>query len=89
MITSGLVITLSADPRLAGAAEHSLRLHPGIVLGQPQHRWLPLVAQTDDVHASRDLHDWLGNLPGVEFVDVVHVSFGDTGDSSSNQEGQT
>jgi hypothetical protein len=28
-----------------------------------------------DVGASRDLHDWLNTVPGVDFVDVVEVNF--------------
>ncbi len=77
MITSGLVITLSADPGEAGAARAQLAARPGLSLGQPNQRWLPVVAEAADPRASRDLHDWLGAVPGVEFVDVVHVEFGE------------
>lgn len=85
MITSGLVLTLSADPVLAGKAQTILRQHNGLTPGQPNQRWLPVVAESPDVAASRDLHDWLNGVPGVEFVDVVHVDFQAAGTDSINE----
>lgn len=76
-MTSGLVLTLNADPAVARQAQALLQSRPELTLGECNQRWLPLVAETPDVPASRDLHDWLNQLPGVEFVDVVHVSFED------------
>jgi hypothetical protein len=78
MITSGLVLTLSADPALARQAQTTLHARPELTLGQANKRWLPLVAETADVGASRDLCDWLSALPGVDFVDVVQVNFEET-----------
>lgn len=75
MITSGLVLTLSSDPALAREAEATLRARPELTLGAVQQRWLPLAAETPDVRSSRDLHDWLSALPGIDFVDVVQVNF--------------
>lgn len=77
MMTSGLVITLSADATLAAGARTAILARPGLTLGKLQDRWLPVVAETADVAASRDLHDWLTDLPGIEFVDVVEVNFDD------------
>jgi hypothetical protein len=77
MITSGLVLTLTANPDLAQQARASLAARRELTLGQAAHRWLPAVAEAEDVPASRDLHDWLQTVPGVEFVDVVHVNFDD------------
>lgn len=82
MITSGLVLTLSSDPVQAGRARAALQARPELTLGQPSQRWLPLVAETADVRAGRELHDWLSGIEGIEFVDVVHVSFEES-DSSS------
>jgi hypothetical protein len=77
MITSGLVLTLNADPNLAGQAQTAVRARPEFTLGAVAQRWLPVVFEVPDVSASRDLHDWLHALPGVEFVDVVQVNFED------------
>lgn len=82
MITSGLVLTLSSDPVQAGRARAALQARSELTLGQPSQRWLPLVAETTDVRAGRDLHEWLSGVPGVEFVDVVHVSFEESDPSS-------
>lgn len=75
MITSGLVLTLNADPNLAGQVQSALQARPEFTLGTVAQRWLPVVCEVPDVSASRDLHDWLHALPGVEFVDVVQVNF--------------
>jgi hypothetical protein len=78
MITSGLVLTLSSDPALAGQARTTLLQRAELTVGQQNLRWLPVVAEAHDVGASRDLHDWLSSLPGIDFVDVVHVDFEET-----------
>ncbi|HWQ93226.1 MAG TPA: hypothetical protein VN673_16245, partial [Clostridia bacterium] len=72
---SGLVLTLSADPALAREAKTLLQRRPELVLGECRERWLPVAAEVADVAAGRDLHDWLSEVPGVEFVDVVQVNF--------------
>lgn len=78
MITSGLVVTLSSDPVIAAQALDALRARPELMLGDLNQRWLPVAAEVSDVGAGRDLHDWLSELPGVDFVDVMHVSFDET-----------
>jgi hypothetical protein len=75
MIISGLLLTLSEDVRLAESAEATLRARPEFTLADRSQRWLPVVIEVEDVRASRDLHDWLDALPGVDFVDVVQVNF--------------
>ena len=77
MPTSGLVLTLSADPVLAGQAVAGVGARPEFTAEAPRDRWLPVAMEAlDDAH-SRELHDWLQALPGVEFVDVVYVHFED------------
>lgn len=78
MQINGLLVTLAPQSwtkceaiarRLAGRKELSI--------GELNDRWLPIAMEaTDDTHA-RELHDWIGAQPGVEFVDVVSVSFDD------------
>lgn len=75
MITSGIVITLSADPALAWQAQATLHARPELTLGKLNARWLPVALEAADVGASRDFHDWLNTVPGVDFVDVVEVNF--------------
>lgn len=76
MQINGLLVTLTPQSRakceaiarqLAGRAELSI--------GELNDRWLPVAMEAaDDAHA-RELHDWIGAQAGVEFVDVVSVSF--------------
>jgi hypothetical protein len=75
MIISGLLLTLSEDARLAEGALSTLRARPEFTLAERSQRWLPVVVEVENVRASRDLHDWLNSLPGVDFVDVVQVNF--------------
>jgi hypothetical protein len=84
MPISGLVITLEpdADPVSLGAL---LLARPGIAVGKVEGRWMALVAEAPDEVGSRTLHEWLERLPGVAFVDVVHVSFED--EAGSEQAG--
>ncbi|MCF7763900.1 MAG: hypothetical protein K9N62_09520 [Verrucomicrobia bacterium] len=75
MITSGLVITLGTDAALAAQAIAQIGARAEFTPGQRNDRWLPVAMEARDDAASRDLHDWLQALPGVEFVDVVSVNF--------------
>ena len=75
MLTSGLVVTLSSNPAKAAEAITTLRGRPEFTFGDRNDRWLPLVMETSGEAESRDLHDWVRTLPGVEFVDVAYVDF--------------
>jgi hypothetical protein len=75
MITSGLVITLSADATLAAQAVASVGARFEFTADECQDRWLPVAMEARDDAESRALHDWLQALPGVEYVDVVSVNF--------------
>lgn len=75
MITSGLVLTLSRDGALTSDAIATLGARSEITPGERYGRWLPVAMEAHDDDASRDLHDWLQSLPGVEYVDVVSVNF--------------
>jgi hypothetical protein len=85
MITSGLVITLNADPALATQARAALQARPEFTLGKLNARWLPAALEAADVGASRDVHDWLNTVPGVDFVDVVQVNFEEEDDSTAEK----
>jgi hypothetical protein len=75
MPVNGLLLTLSPDPDLANSARIRISSRPEVSLGTAQDRWQPLAADTPDVRAAHDLHEWLESLPGVEQVDVIYVGF--------------
>ena len=75
MPVNGLLLTLSTDSALAAAARSRIAGMPEVVLGSAQDRWQPLAADTPDVKAAHDFHEWLEALPGVEQVDVIYVGF--------------
>jgi hypothetical protein len=70
---SGLVATLTADAELAQSARHAIGKHQALEPGQQDGCQLPLVLETATPAESHDLTAWLGELPGVEHVDVVFV----------------
>jgi hypothetical protein len=84
MITSGLVLTLNADAARADQALAALRTRPEFAIGERNGQWLPVAMEVADDAASRAAHDWLNQLPGVDFVDVVYVNF--EGDCSRRRE---
>lgn len=73
MLTLGLLVSL--DSPKSGAVERRLRAHPSMTVGEVAERWLPVAVEAEDDSVCRDLHEWIGALPGVAFVDVVHVNF--------------
>ncbi len=75
MFISGLVITLKPDPELADQAFATLSARPEFVLCGRQGRWLPAAMDTSGEAESRDLHEGLCTLSGVEFVDVAYIHF--------------
>ena len=75
MPVNGLLVKLSLDPLLADAALAGISKRPDAMLGDAQDRWQPIAADTPDVIAAHDFHEWLESLPGVEQVDVIYVGF--------------
>jgi|GEM_PF-2758608 hypothetical protein len=74
MLVSGLVFNLSSG--LAGdAAFAQLQRHPALTLGPRAGNLVPAALSTADVKQSRDFHDQMQAMPGVEYVDVVYVGF--------------
>jgi hypothetical protein len=73
MTISALVLTL--DQKNFQAAIDALRADPRLALGEQHGNRLPVVAETHDCRAGRDLYDELRDVSGVEFVDVVMVDF--------------
>jgi hypothetical protein len=76
MTTSGLVLTLEQDDLTRANVIAKLERDSRITLGQDMSGRLPIVTETAGPHESEALFDWLFELPGVRFVDVVYVDFG-------------
>ena len=83
MPVSGLVVTFRGDEVERRAIVASLSAHKALSVGDATERWIPLAMEARDDRESRDLHDWIASLPGVEFVDVVSVDFGSDESPSS------
>jgi hypothetical protein len=75
MPISGLLITLNADESLAAEALAAVSGREEFTPGLRHGRWLPVVMEARDDAQSRELHDGLQALAGVDFVDVVYVDF--------------
>lgn len=76
MVTAGLLISLdpqASSDRLGVLLSARETVFPGVSEGS----WLPVAVEAEDEGGLRQLHDWIATLPGVAFVDVVHVSFED------------
>jgi hypothetical protein len=69
------VVTLSDDVDTRARAVANISAHPAISTGAARDRWLPIAIEAGDQRESRDIHDWLMALEGVEYVDVVSVNF--------------
>lgn len=77
MLTAGLLLSLRGD---APVVELTRRLaeHRAFSPGTVEGMWLPVAMEAADDAECRALHVWVSALPGVAFVDVVHVNFDET-----------
>jgi nitrate reductase NapAB chaperone NapD len=75
MPISGLVVTLSRDPHLRELALAAINREPRIETGVMEAGRLAIVVETDSPDDDRDVWQWLGSLPGVDFVDVALIGF--------------
>lgn len=87
MQINGLLVTLAPQSRAkCEAIARHLAGRTELSVGELNDRWLPVAMEAvDDAHA-REIHDWIGAQPGVEFVDVVSVSFDDADVSPMDSE---
>ncbi|MCO4763846.1 MAG: hypothetical protein KC502_20200 [Myxococcales bacterium] len=75
MAISGLVLTLSNDDTDRAAALAVLSNMTCLELGERAGNRLPVVADTPDRRADRDLFERLGRITGVTFAEVAYVWF--------------
>ncbi len=72
---SSVIARLSRDSNPAKLKDR-LITHSGIEVGElVGHHSLPIIIETVDADALECAHQWIRDLPGVEFVDVVSVFF--------------
>ena len=71
MPVSGLILSLNDDRRLRDGALEAIKHHNAVSLGEMQGQRLPIVVDTPDSDADREVWRWLHELPGVLFVDLV------------------
>lgn len=76
MVTAGLLLSLDSKDKSAGLVA-LLSAKGAVFPGTAEGSWLPVAVEAADNVALRELHDWIARLPGVAFVDVVHVNFDD------------
>jgi len=83
MPISGLVLSLSEQHSLREHALEALRHEPRIEIGARDSLRVAIVCDTACGEEDKQLWNWLQQLPGIVFVDVVMVGFDD--DSTSNE----
>jgi nitrate reductase NapAB chaperone NapD len=75
MPVSGLVVTLTPEPRRREEALAAIGREPCIEVGASEAGRLAIVVDTVSSEDDRQVWEWLNALPGVEFVDVALVGF--------------
>ncbi|MBZ4419416.1 hypothetical protein [Myxococcus sp. RHSTA-1-4] len=76
MTFSSLVLTLEDSAEQRAGVLALLERDARITLGTPlEERWLPVVTETATPEEGESLADFLRELPGVRFLDVVMVDF--------------
>ncbi len=88
-MVSGLVISTARDCDIA-AVQRALVAREGVTVGKAEAQWIPVVIEAEDDVGIRELHDWIGTIEGVEYVDVAHVNFDeDQGASPDDHQNST
>lgn len=80
---SGIVITLSRDSGLADEVIRDLGKHAQIEMGDLKGKYLPAVISARNDRDLRLVHRHIESLSGVDYVDVVFVSYDQYSNESS------
>ena len=83
-VVSGLVITLNAQAEARSLAAEAIAAHPAIHAGELKDRWLPVAVEAKDQSECYAVHAWLEALEGVDYVDVVSISFDPGADTTTH-----
>ena len=84
MPVSGLVVSFTDQPALREKAMDAIRDEPRIEIGVAKSRRMAIVIDTASSDEDKQLWNWLQELPGVVFVDVVMVGFEESTASGSS-----
>lgn len=84
MVTAGLILSLETQYSLENLTS-VLSGHDSVFPGSADGSWLPVAIEAEDDGGMRVIHQWLAALPGVAYVDVVHVNFDDATTTLSDQ----
>ncbi len=88
MPVSGLVVSLSDEPQLRAGALSVIGRESRITMGICEENRLAIVVETVSSEEDRQLWEWLGDLPGVTFIEVAFVGFDQHGEWLSEQAGK-
>ena len=86
MPVSSMIVTLAHEDAACTVALRQLRAHPAIELGEGDDHRFPIVVDTPDADADREVWAWLNDLEGVAFVDLVSVYFDDGDDDDPSRD---
>ncbi|NMO14898.1 hypothetical protein HPC49_05980 [Pyxidicoccus fallax] len=76
MTFSSLVLTLEDSAEQRAGVLARLERDARITLGMPfEERWLPVVVETETAEEGESVAEFIRDLPGVRFLDVVMVDF--------------
>jgi len=75
MPISGLVVSLTADPKLREQATSTIASDPRVEVGTTTTQQVAIVVETSSSVEDRQFWQWLNDLPGVCFVTVAFVGF--------------
>lgn len=75
MYTIGLILSLDLESPDAPLLPDAVTKLPGCIAGPIQERWMPVAIEAESAEGCRTSHETIAQLPGVRFVDVVHVQF--------------
>jgi hypothetical protein len=84
MLTAGLILSLNTQSSLENLRP-MLAGHSSVFPGSAEGSWLPVAIEAEDDGGLRVIHQWLAALPGVAYVDVVHVTFDDATTTPSDR----
>jgi len=75
MPISGIILTLTADPDRRAVAMASLERHAMIEVGEERGLRRAVVVDSPDEETDRSVWQWLHEIDGVTFVELVSVYF--------------
>lgn len=86
MPISSIILTLAPDDARRDSALDALAAHNSIDIGAQHGLRVPIVVDTPDSDADRAVWQWLHDLDGVTFVDLVTAYFVDDDDDSAQDD---